>query len=145
MTSFRRKVIKEREVAVTTRVTELNRRLKLLSRYTVTYVPRGPESWCILPTDKMFQNDGLPIFGNKYRHPYNRTDLKSVSKLLEEYFRLYPSPKYYDDYYKSKDLACQVYGLRRYIGLPKESYATLEPWQVPGYKGTSRFSHILRL
>jgi len=87
MTSLRRKAIKERELAVTTRVKEINRRLKYLSRYSVTYIPRGPESWCILPTDKMFQNDGFPIFGNKYRLLVNEYLGTSADKLIFTYFR----------------------------------------------------------
>lgn len=87
MTSSRHKAIKERESAVTTRVTEINRRLKHLSRYTVTHISRGPESWCILPTDKMFQKDGFPILGNKFRLLVNENWGTSSDMLILTYFR----------------------------------------------------------
>ncbi len=87
MTYTRRQAIKERELAVTTRVTEINQRLRYLSNYTVTNVSRGPESWCILPTDKMFQTDGFPIYGNKYRLSVIEYLGTSADKLIFTYFR----------------------------------------------------------
>jgi len=87
MTSLRRKAIKERELAVTTRVIEINRRLRHLSRYTVTHISRGPESWCILPTDRMFQKDGFPILGNKFRFLVNENFGTSADKLIFTCFR----------------------------------------------------------
>ena len=87
MTSSRRKAIKERELAVTLRVTEINRRLEHLSRYTVTNFSREPESWRILPTHKLFQEDGFPILGNKFRLLIIEDLGTSADKLIFTYFR----------------------------------------------------------
>lgn len=85
--SSRRRVIKERELAVDTRVTEINRRLKYLSLYTVTHFSNGPESWCILPMNRMFREDGFPILGNKFRFLVDENLSTSGDKLIFTYFR----------------------------------------------------------
>lgn len=85
--SSRRRAIKEREQTVDARVTEINRRLKYLSLYTVTHFSKGPESWCILPVNKMFREDGFPILGNKFRLLVDEDLSTSGEKLIFTYFR----------------------------------------------------------
>lgn len=87
MTSLRRREIQEREQAISTRVMNINQRLNYLSRYTVASVPNGPESWCIRPTDRMFQKDGFPILGNKFRLLINEDLRISSDQLIFTYFR----------------------------------------------------------
>ena len=75
------------------------------------------------------------IFSDNFsgRHPYNRTDLTSVSAILEASFDLYPSPKYYDDLYQDDDPSGYP-RYRRYVGFPKDSERTLQDWQMPNYR-----------
>ena len=79
---------------------------------------------------------------NLDRHPYNRSDLTSVSVLLEAYFDLYPSPQYYDKLYKHIAYAGPSgyrpgYGgyrhFKRYVGFPKGSGRALLDWQMPNF------------
>jgi hypothetical protein len=87
MAPLRRSVIKERESAVSERVTEINRRLKHLSDYTVTYFPLGREIWYILPAIRLFQEDGFPILGNKFSLLITENLGTSADKLTFTYFR----------------------------------------------------------
>jgi hypothetical protein len=82
-----RSIIKEREREVTGRVTEINRRLKYLSPYAVTHFSDGSESWCILPMNKMFQNNGFPISGNKFLFLVTEKLSTSGGRLTLTYFR----------------------------------------------------------
>jgi hypothetical protein len=55
---------------------------------------------------------------NAERHPYNNSDLVSVSAILERYFDLYPSQTYYDALFKGTDWRWSHY-YRKFFGFPK--------------------------
>ena len=81
---------------------------------------------------------------NVDRHPCNRTDLTSVSALLEAYFDLYPSRKYYDPY-KHADSAEYGTAYRRYVGFPKSSGRALLDSQMPNFPTALKVSLHKRL
>jgi hypothetical protein len=67
MNPQRQRVLRGRQQLVVDRVDEINKRLKYLSSYRVDYVPRGPDSWHILPNIGLFKEQGFPIHGEKFR------------------------------------------------------------------------------
>lgn len=81
---------------------------------------------------------------NLDKHTHNRTDLTSVSTLLEARFDLYPSPKYYDDLYNDAKLDQYASRYRQYVGLPKSSGRTLQDWQIPNIRDTPQIPAIMK-
>lgn len=67
MTAQRRRIIQERHLLVAERVDDINRRLRFVSQYRMSYVPKGPDTWVILPAERIFRDEGLPILGDKFR------------------------------------------------------------------------------
>ena len=78
---------------------------------------------------------------NLDKHPYNTTDLTSVSALLDKHFDLYPSPRYYDKVYAWTDPRA-YYCRKRYVGFPKNSSRTPPIFQKPSLPALPRFSLI---
>lgn len=67
MSPQRQRVLRDRQQLVVERVDAINNRLKYLSSERVDYVPRGPDSWHILPKLRVFKDQGFPIHGKKFR------------------------------------------------------------------------------
>jgi len=67
MSPQRQRVLRDRQQLVVERVDAINKRLKYLSSYRVDCVPRGPDSWQILPKLGVFKEQGFPIHGQKFR------------------------------------------------------------------------------